>query len=577
MRERGLCGGRVAVAVVCAVLAVLAAATLQAAHPQPVRGRGGAVVCDDPQASEAGIEMLRKGGNAVDAAVAAALALAVVYPEAGNLGGGGFAVARMGGKVSTLDFRETAPAGARPNMFLDRENRPEPGKSLIGPLASGVPGSPAGLYELQRKLGKLPWPTVVRPAVRLAREGFTVSDQVAEDLAKHADLLRRFPETASVWLAGGKTPGAGTVMRLSQLAALLDSYGREGPSAVMGGPAAAAIELVSRRHGGVLRAADLAAYRAVWRDPVRFKAYGWEVASMDLPSSGGIILGETVGMLERVDWADLPRFGADRDQLLVEAWRRAYADRYLLGDPRTTGATAANLLAPQWLARRAGEIGRKRATPSQTVRAWPGGLPVESRETTHISVADAFGNVVSLTTTLNGSFGCGLIVPGLGFLLNNEMDDFAAAPGKPNLYGLIQGRANEVGAGKRMLSSMSPTVLWREGRLLALGSPGGSRIPTATLQVILNVIVDGDQLQAAVDRPRIHHQWFPDRIEAEADALAPETEGELRRRGYSIWIVKGLGRVNAVQIRADGLVEGAADPRGPGSAQVVAPPIPELR
>jgi gamma-glutamyltranspeptidase/glutathione hydrolase len=276
-----------------------------------------------------------------------------------------------------------------------------------------------------------------------------------------------------------------------------------------------------------------------------------------------------MAVLERVGWAERPRFGADRAHLLVEALRRAYADRMLLGDPRTTRAKTADLLAPAWLDRRARSIERRERTPSSEVRPWSGAAPAESSETTHLSVIDGDGGAVSLTTTLNGRFGCGLLVPGAGFLLNNEMDDFAAAPGRPNLYGLIQGEANAVGAGKRMLSSMSPTVAWRGPELLALGSPGGSRIPTATLQVLANLIVDGDELQAAVDRPRIHHQWLPDRIDHEPDALAPETRVELIRRGHGLLERRAVGEVHAVRRLADGELEAAADPRGPGAAGVV--------
>lgn len=290
---------------------------------------------------------------------------------------------------------------------------------------------------------------------------------------------------------------------------------------------------------------------------------------MGLPSSGGIIIGETLGLLERVGWADLPRFGAPRRHLLVEAWRRAFADRFVLGDPGFTQASASDLLAPSYLAERAAEINKHRATRSQEVRPWSGGVPPEHRQTTHIAVVDAFGNVVSLTTTLNGAFGCGVVVPGLGYLLNNEMDDFTAAAGQPNTYGLIQGEANAVGPGKRMLSSMSPTVLWNAQQVIALGAAGGSHIPTATLQVMLNIIVDGDELEAAVDRPRIHHQWLPDQIDAEGDALAPETAGALRKMGHRIETTQSLGRVNAVVLNLDGTVAAAADPRGPGAAAVV--------
>jgi len=549
---------------------LLLAATTWAAHPAAVRGVGGAVASAEADATAAGIEMLARGGNAVDAAVATALALAVVHPQAGNLGGGGFAVLRMGDTTTTLDFRETAPAAAGKNMFLDSKGRPAPDRSLIGPLAAGVPGSPAGLWTLHHRFGSLPWPTVVEPAVRLARDGFAVSERLARALRESRTLLARFPETAAVWLPNGEPPGEGTILRLPELAILLEAYSREGPDAIVRGPAAAAIELASRRHGGILRAADLMAYRPIWRNPVRFRAWGWEVASMGLPSSGGIILGESAGMLQRLHWERTEPFGAESAHLLVEAWRRAYADRFLLGDPATCPVGATQLLAPRWLTRQALSIDRRRATPSEDVEPWPGPSRKESRETTHLSTADAGGNVVALTTTLNGSFGCGLVVPGVGIFLNNEMDDFATAPGVPNQFGLIQGEANTVAPGHRMLSSMSPTVAWKSGEVLALGSPGGSRIPTATLQVLLNLAVRGDHLQAALDRPRIHHQWQPDRIDAEPDALAPETVRALRRMAHHIRIVPKLGRVNAVRVLRGGLVEAAADPRGPGCARVVA-------
>jgi len=495
----------------------------------------------------------------------------VVHPQAGNLGGGGFAIARMDGEVSALDFREVAPAAADHDMYLDANGDPLTEKSLVGPLAAGVPGSPAGLWELHRRYGSLDWAQVVAPAAKLAGDGFVVTRRLESSVAKAAKLLGRFPETAAVWLPGGGPPAAGSVMRIPDLAATLRAYAEMGPAAVTGGTLATAIETVSGRHGGILTAADLAAYRPVWREPVSFTAFGWNVVSMPLPSSGGIILGQTIGLLERVKWLPAPRFGAERARLLVEAWRRAYADRLLLGDPSTTRATAADLLDGGWLDARALELDSPRATPSADVGPWSAPEISESTETTHLSVADGAGNVVSITTTLNGSFGCGLLVPGVGFLLNNEMDDFAAAPGRPNLYGLIQGEANAVGPGKRMLSSMSPAVAWREDETVALGSPGGSTIPTVTAQVLLNVIVDGDDIQAAVNRPRIHHQWMPDEIAAEPDALSPETAMELERRGYRLEDRSRLGEVNVVRVTADGTVEAAADPRGPGSAGVVRP------
>ena len=336
----------------------------------------------------------------------------------------------------------------------------------------------------------------------------------------------------------------------------------------MTGPAAHAVVRTSSRHGGLLTAADLREYRAVWREPVLFSAFDWEVASMGLPSSGGVILAQTCALLDRLSWGQKPRFGADRAHLLAEVWRRAFADRFLLGDPASTVATEADLLAVPWLDARSAEIDLAAATPSADVFPWssPGGL--ESDQTTHLSVVDDEGNVVALTTTLNGSFGCGLLVPETGFLLNNEMDDFAAEPGTPNQYGLVQGEANAVGPGKRMLSSMTPTVAWKGDVVLALGAPGGSRIPTGTAQVLLNVIVDHDPLQAAVDRARIHHQWRPDAIWTEADALSPETAAELERRGHTIRQRDAIGLVQAVRWQ-DGRVEAVADPRGPGSADVV--------
>jgi gamma-glutamyltranspeptidase/glutathione hydrolase len=546
---------------------------LEAVHPEAARGTGGAVASAAPAATEAGLEVLRAGGNAADAAVAAAIALAVVHPQAGNLGGGGFAVLRFGKEVKALDFRETAPAGASAGMYLDEQGNPRPNASLVGPLAAGVPGSPAGLFELHRAHGHLPWSEVVAPAIRLARDGFRVTRRLERSLAAkdNAELLGKFPETAAVWLPGGEPPAVGTVMRLPELAATLEAYAEKGPQAITEGPIAAAVELAVSRHGGVLRAADLAAYRAVWREPVRFRAFGWQVASMPLPSAGGIILGQTCGMLERLEWAQFARFGADRWHLLAEVWRRAYADRFLLGDPRTSLASADELLDAGWLDFRADRVKLAKATPSGRVRKWSTDLAPEPTETTHVSVMDDAGNAVSMTTTINGSFGCGLLVPGAGFILNNEMDDFATAPGVPNLFGLLQGEANAVGPGKRMLSSMTPTILWRGNQVIVIGSPGGSKIPTSTAQVLLNLAVDGDELQAAVDRPRIHHQWMPDVLRAEAHALAPETRRALERRGHEIELTDQIGEVSAVRGVVGGEVLAAQDPRGPGSAGVVRP------
>ena len=547
------------------VLAVVLAA-FAGAVPPPSRP-GGAVACAAPAAAATGAAILRQGGNAVDAAVATALALAVVHPQAGNLGGGGFAVVRLGAEVASLDFREVAPATASRTMYLSPSGEPVPERSLVGALAAGVPGSPAGLFELHRRFGVLPWRQVVAPAERLARKGFVVTQRLHDNIAHERALLSRFDFTAKVLLPGGEPPRVGTKMKLPRLADTLAAYAAEGPSAITVGRRAATLEATTRALGGIVTAADLASYRPVWREPIRFSAFGWEFASMPLPSSGGIILAESAGMLQRLGWATLPRASADRAHLLVETWRRAFADRFLLGDPSTTKAGPEQLLAAAWLDGRVASIDRGRATASANVKPWS--ASPESPETTHLSVIDSEGNAVALTTTLNGSFGSGVLVAELGFLLNNEMDDFATAPGRPNMYGLIQGEANTVGPGKRMLSSMSPTVAWRGDEVLAVGSPGGSHIPTATLQVLLDLVVDGDALADAVARPRLHHQWQPDRLVYEAGALSAGVIAELQRRGHALQQANQLGEVHAVRRAASGRVEAAADSRGPGAAAIL--------
>ena len=534
---------------------------------------GGAVASAEPAATDAGLSVLRAGGNAADAAVATALALAVVMPNAGNLGGGGFALVRTPAGVAALDFRETAPAAARPDMFLAPDGRPKPEASLVGPLAAAVPGSPRGLYDLHRRYGRLPWRRVVEPAIALARGGFAVTERLHRALEEEKEDLARFPATAAVWLPQGQPLTTGARLRLPALAATLADYAESGPEALTEGPVADAIASASRTGGGLLTAADLAAYRPVWREPLRFAAFGWEIASMPLPSSGGIIEGETLLMLEALRWPSLPRGGVERTHLLIESWRRAFADRYLLGDPSTTRAEAGPLLSPDWIARRAGGIDPARATPSKEIRPWPDAPPAEGRggETTHLSVVDREGDAVSLTTTLNGWFGCYVYVPEAGFFLNNEMDDFATVPDQPNLFELIQGQANAVRAGARMLSSMSPTIAWRGRETIVVGSRGGSRIPTATVQVLLDLIVDGDPLETAVNRPRLHHQWMPDEVRYETGAIDEALRRDLEARGHRLKEVTWpVGEVDAAQVGKDGALTAAADARGPGGAGVVA-------
>ncbi|HPW55175.1 MAG TPA: gamma-glutamyltransferase [Thermoanaerobaculaceae bacterium] len=525
----------------------------------------GAVASAAPAATAAGMEVLASGGNATDAAVATALALAVVHPVAGNLGGGGFAVVRMGETVAALDFRETAPSAAWREMYLDASGAPRPEASLVGGLAVGVPGSPGGYFELHRRFGRLAWEQVVAPAIRLA-EGFTVTSRLASDLESEKALLARFAASARVWLPGGTPPRVGSTMRLPRLAAVLRAYAAEGPGAVTAGTRAEALVAAVRAHGGIMTVADVASYRPVWREPLRFRAFGWELAGMPLPSSGGIIMAQTLGLLERVGWARQPAGSVQRLHLLAESWRRAFADRFLLGDPASTRAATEHLLASAWLDRRAAEIDPNHASPSTMVRPWTPG-PEEAPETTHLSVVDGEGNAVALTTTLNGSFGSGLLVPELEILLNNEMDDFATAPGRANQYGLVQGEANAVAPGRRMLSSMTPTLAWRGVEIVAIGSPGGSRIPTATTQVLLAVLVDGAPLEVAVAQPRIHHQWMPDEVLCEDGEAS--LQAALIRLGHRVQVRPRLGEVHAVRRRGNGSLEAGADPRGPGTAAVL--------
>ncbi|GMU64218.1 MAG: gamma-glutamyltransferase [Acidobacteriota bacterium] len=539
----------------------------------------GAVATSESDATAAGLAILEAGGNAVDAAVAAALALSVVHPEAGNLGGGGFAVVRVGGELAALDFRETAPADGGAAMFLDAAGEPVPDASRMGGLAAGVPGSPAGYHELHRRFGRLPWRRVVEPAIRLARDGFTVSARTADSLAEERDRLGRYPATAERWLPGGRPAGWGERVRLPELAATLERYAELGPAAITEGETARAVAAAARAHGGVLDAADLAAYRPVWREPLRFEALGWSFATMPLPSSGGVILAEALGLLERRDALAAPPASAERVHLVAEVLRRAFADRYLLGDPDGSTAAPAALLVPSRLDLRAGAIDLTRTTPSSVLD--PGGTvaAIEPSETTHVSVIDADGGAVALTTTINDLFGGAVWVEAAGFFLNDEMDDFTTAPGVPNLYGIVQGEANRIAAGRRPLSSMSPTLVWQEGGAqVALGGRGGSRIPTGVLCVLL-ALADGDGLRAAVARPRVHHQWLPDRLELEAGALDAAARTELERLGHVLADAGSVGKVNAVARLADGSYQAAGDPRALESGGVLGgdPDRPDTR
>jgi len=530
------------------------------------------VVSEAPLASRAGTDVLVAGGNAVDAAIATAFALAVVHPQAGNLGGGGFAVVRPApGKAVALDFREVAPAAATSTMYLDDQGTPTDA-SLVGHRASGVPGSVAGLWALHQKLGKKPWAELVAPAVALARDGFEVDKQLARALTNPTAMqrLRRFPASAAQWfrpVAGGASPlGVGDKVTQPELAATLERIAAKGPDGFYKGETAAAIVAEMKRGGGLITADDLAGYAPIWREPLRFTYRGHTITSMPPPSSGGVALAITAGMLKDVELAKAGWHSQHHVHWLAEVWKRAFAARNeVLGDPAfVKDMPVAKLLAPATHAALAKTIG-DRATPSKDVAPLREGL-----HTTNLSVVDGSGLAIALTTTLNTSFGSGVTVTGAGFLLNNEMDDFAAKPGAPNTYGLVQGVANKIEPGKRMLSSMTPTIVeGPQGELvMVLGGQGGPRIITAVWQALSNVLDFGMPAAAAVANPRVHHQHLPDVVRVEASAIDRATEEGLRAAGHTLdWSLPPMsfGSVTLIAKSARGW-DGAADPRKGGAA-----------
>jgi gamma-glutamyltranspeptidase/glutathione hydrolase len=524
------------------------------------------VVSEAADATAAGKQILAAGGNAVDAAVATAFALAVVHPTAGNLGGGGFAVVRTEpGKGVALDFRETAPAAATETMFLDKDGKPTD-RSLVGHLASGVPGSVAGLWTLHKKLGKKPWKVLVAPAIALARDGFVIDKVLAKNLAspRLAEHLKRSPASAAIWLAP-RSPDA--KVTIPELAATLERIAARGPDGFYQGETAAAIVAEMKSGGGIITAEDLAGYKPIWRDPLRFSYRGHAIASMPLPSSGGIVMAMTAGMLRKTELEALPWHGAEHVHALAEVWRRAFTVRNeLLGDPAFGKAPPlGTLLSEAYLDKLAATISPDRATPSKDVAPL-----LEGNHTTNLCVVDGRGMAVALTTTLNTAFGSGVTVAGAGFLLNNEMDDFSAKPGEPNTFGLVQGVRNKIEPGKRMLSSMSPSIIEdAKGQLvMVVGAAGGPRIITSVWQTISNVVDFGQGAGLAVASPRLHHQHLPDRLRVEAEALDRETDAALRAKGHALdWSEerRAFGAVNAI-VRAKAGWEGSADPRGGGAA-----------
>ncbi len=548
------------------------------------------VVSEHPLASEVGAQVMRHGGNAIDAAVAVGFAQAVVNPRAGNIGGGGFLVYRQAnGQVFALDYREKAPAGASRNMYLDAQGNTG-NRSTLGALAAGVPGSVAGLWAMHQRFGRLPWRDLVAPAIALARDGHVVDSARAEFIDEQLRDLRRFPSTAEIFLPSGHQLAAGAMWQQPDLARTLELIRDSGEAGFYRGRTADLIVAEMRRGGagtprGIITLEDLANYRVAWREPIRIGYRGWTIYSMPPSSSGGVTMAVMLNILE--GWPTLPPFGsAELLHLWTEAMRRAFTDRNReLGDPDFVQMPLARLLSKEHAAEWRRSISLDRATPSSAMPPIVGGDGDEGAETTHYSIVDPEGNAAAITTTINDSFGNALVVRGAGFLLNNEMDDFAVRPGRPNLYGLVQGEANAIAPGKRMLSAMTPSIVVNpQGRLeLVIGSPGGPRIISSVAQVISNVIDQRMTLVQAVFAPRIHHQALPDSIRWERDGVTAEARRRLEVMGHHFMtypagrqscLTYGAGSatrscnnavVEAIRVTRNGL-EGVYDPRIPGGA-----------
>jgi len=536
---------------------------------QPVAGTHGMVVSAERYASQAGVEILNDGGNAVDAAVAVGFALAVTYPQAGNIGGGGFMVIRFSdGKSTTLDYREKAPAGATRNMYLDESGNAVAARSREGYFSVGVPGSVAGMLLALERYGTMKREAVIAAALRYTR-GFAINRVLARDLNGEAKRLAQYPGTKKLFVRSDRPFVEGDTLVQPDLEKTLGRIVERGTAGFYEGPTADAIVAEMARGGGLITKRDLESYGAVERPPVKGRYRGYDIISMGPPSSGGIMLIQLLNLLERYDLAG-SGFGSSRTiSLMAEAMKLAYADRAeFMGDADFSPVPTERLVSKEYADIRARLIDTLAATPSSKISH--GAIPrEEGTHTTHYSVADRWGNVVSVTTTINSDFGAGIVVDGAGFFLNNEMDDFSAKPGVLNQFGLLGTDANAVQPNKRMLSSMTPTILVKDGKpFMIIGSPGGATIMTTVLQVVVNVIDHGMNIQEAIDAPRIHHQWYPDKLMYEHHSLPQDVVDNLRKKGYDVVErpgYQGLAQGIVIDPRS-GIFYGATDPRGSGAA-----------